>query len=98
MAQLVERLLLTSEVCGLNPFLVKTFTEHLFPVNCIEKTKIKEEEAWNGQFLKKTSQEASCKHFVLNLLRHCDALVVVVVSEDFIGSTKYMKLHFKSSR
>ena len=52
-AQLVERLLLTSEVCGLNPFLVKTFTEHLFPVNCIEKTKIREEEAWNGPFLKK---------------------------------------------
>ena len=41
-AQLVERFLPTAEVRGSNPVLGKLLcTEHLFTVNCIEKTKIK---------------------------------------------------------
>ena len=28
----------------------QTFIEHLFPVNCVEKTKIKKKEAENGPF------------------------------------------------
>ena len=28
-------------VCGLNPVIHKIYSEHLFTVNCIEKTKIK---------------------------------------------------------
>ena len=42
-AQLVERLLPMSEVCGLNPVIGKIYIEHfvyLFTINCIEKTKI----------------------------------------------------------
>ena len=39
-AQLVEQLLLTTEVEGLNPVIGKLYTEHLFTVNCIEMTKI----------------------------------------------------------
>ena len=48
MAQLVDRLLLIPEVRGSNPVIGKT--EHLFSVNCIEKTKSKEKEAGNGPF------------------------------------------------
>ena len=53
MAQLVEWLLPIPEVRGLNPVIGKKLCiEHLFTVNCIEKTKIKEKEAWNGPFKK----------------------------------------------
>ena len=41
-AQLVERLLLTFEVRGSNPVIGKFYIEHLFTLNYIEKTKIKE--------------------------------------------------------
>ena len=40
-AQLVEQLLPIPEVCGSNPVINKIFIEHMFAVNCIEKTKIK---------------------------------------------------------
>ena len=39
-AQLVERSLPIPEVHGLNPVISKIYIEHLFTVNCIEKTKI----------------------------------------------------------
>ena len=42
MAQLVEWLLLTFEVRGSNPVIGKFYIEHLFTLNYIEKTKIKE--------------------------------------------------------
>ena len=51
-AQLVERLLPTPEVRGSNPVIFKIYIEHLFAVNCIEKTKIKKKEAENGPFKK----------------------------------------------
>ena len=40
-AQLVERSLPIPEVRGSNPVIGKKIIEHLFTVNCIEKTKIK---------------------------------------------------------
>ena len=40
-AQLVERLLPISDVRRLNPIINKIYIEHLFTVNCIEKTKKK---------------------------------------------------------
>ena len=40
-AQLVERSLAILEVRGSNPFNGKIYIEHLFTINCIEKTKIK---------------------------------------------------------
>ena len=49
-AQLVERLLLTPEVCSSNPVIVKISIEHLFTVNCIEKTKVKKKVTGNGHF------------------------------------------------
>ena len=54
-AQLVERPLLIPEVRGSNLVIGKNvYIEHLFTVNCIEKTKIKEKEAVNGTiFFKK---------------------------------------------
>ena len=39
-AQLAERSLSTPEICGSIPVFGKNFIEHLFTVNCIEKTKI----------------------------------------------------------
>ena len=40
--QLVEWSLLTPEICGSSPVISKTFyIEHLFTIDCIEKTKIK---------------------------------------------------------
>ena len=40
-AQLVEQSLLIPEVRGSNPVIGKIYNEHLFTVNCIEKTKRK---------------------------------------------------------
>ena len=40
-AQLVERSVQIPEVCGSNPVIGKINIEHLFTVNCIEKTEIK---------------------------------------------------------
>ena len=51
-AQLVERSLPTPEVCGSNPATAIFYIKHLFPVNCIEKTKIKKKETGNGPFFK----------------------------------------------
>ena len=50
-AQLVEWLLLIPEARGSNPAIGKNLY-WTFTVNCIEKTKIKKKEAWNGPFLK----------------------------------------------
>ena len=47
-AQLAVRLLLIPEVHCSNPVISEFLTEHLFTVNCIEKTKNKEKEAENG--------------------------------------------------
>ena len=51
-AQLVERWLLKTEVTVRIQSSAK-FIEHLFTVNCIEKTKIKKKEAGNGPFKKR---------------------------------------------
>ena len=50
-AQLVERLLPTPQVCGSNPVIGENFI-HLITINCIEKTKEKEKEAGNAQLKK----------------------------------------------
>ena len=48
-AQLAEQSLPIPEVRGSNLVIGKNvYIEHLFTVNCIEKTKIKEKEAVNG--------------------------------------------------
>ena len=52
MGQLVERPLPIPEVRALNPVIGKFYIEHLFTVNCIEKTKIKKKVARNGLFKK----------------------------------------------
>ena len=57
-AQLVERSPPIPEVCSSNPLIGKIYIEH-FTVNCIEKTKNKEKEAGNGQFLKKVISYSS---------------------------------------
>ena len=52
-AQLAERPLPILEVRGSNPVIGKNvYIEHLFTVNCIEKTKIMEKEAGNDPFKK----------------------------------------------
>ena len=51
-AKLVERLLPIPEVSVSNPVFGKIYVEHLFTVNCIEKTKIKKKYAGNGPFKK----------------------------------------------
>ena len=52
-AQLIEQALPIPEVHGSNLVIgKKLYIEHLFTVNCIEKTKIKEKEAGNGPFKK----------------------------------------------
>ena len=52
-AQLAERPLPILEVGGSNLVIGNNlYIEHLFTVNCIEKTKIKEKEAWNDLFKK----------------------------------------------
>ena len=51
-AQLVERSLLISEVCGSNPIIGKNlFLLNIFLL-CFAKTKIKKKEAGDGPFLK----------------------------------------------
>ena len=52
MGQLVEQSLPIPEVHALNPVIGKFYIEHLFTVNCIEKTKIKKKVARNGLFKK----------------------------------------------
>ena len=53
-AQLVERSLSIPEVRGSNPVIGKIYIEHLFTVNCIEKTKIRKRgREW--PFFKKTT-------------------------------------------
>ena len=49
-AELAERSRPTPKVRGSNPFRWRNFKEYWFTVNCIERTKIKEKEAENGQF------------------------------------------------
>ena len=50
--QLVKPLLLILEVHGSNPVIGKIYVEHLFTVNCIEKTKIKKKRPGIAHFLK----------------------------------------------
>ena len=50
--QLVERLLPTSEVRGLNLLIGKFYIDYLFTLICIVKTNIKKKEAGNGLFNK----------------------------------------------
>ena len=49
MGELAEWFLPIPEVRGSNPVIGEFLSEHLFTVNCIEKTKIKKKEAGNGQ-------------------------------------------------
>ena len=53
-AQLVERLLPIPGVLGSNSAIENFFIEHLFTVNCIEKTKIKKKRPGMAHFLKNT--------------------------------------------
>ena len=53
-AQLVERSLAIPEDQGWNPVIGKIYIEHLFTVNCIEKTKIKKKRSGMAHFLKKS--------------------------------------------
>ena len=79
-AQWVERSLPIREVRCLNPVIVKYLhIEHLFTVNCIEKTKIATKEDGNG-LLKKTfwtkgsTEKPSYLNDVLNFLLNCRPL------------------------
>ena len=57
MAQLVEQSLPIPEVRGLNPVIGKyLYIEHLFTVSCVEKTKIKKNEAEMVQSLAQMSK------------------------------------------
>ena len=47
-----SRLVNVKNVHGSNPVIGKIYIEHKFTVNCIEKTKIKKNEAGNGHFKK----------------------------------------------
>ena len=49
-AQLVEQLLLISEVCGSNPVIGKIYIEHLFTINCIKKMKINQKRPGMAHF------------------------------------------------
>ena len=60
LAELVERSLPLSDVSSSNPVMGKIYIEHLFTVNCIEKTTNKEKEQGT----------AKLKTFVLSLLIH----------------------------
>ena len=64
-AQLVEWLLLAPEDRGSNTVISKFWIEHLFIVNYVEKTKIKQKEADNGPLkkLKETKCESSLFYF-----------------------------------
>ena len=53
-AQLVERSLAIPEDQGWNPVIGKIYIEHLFTVNCIEKTKLKKKRSGMAHFLKKS--------------------------------------------
>ena len=53
LAQMVEWSLPITEVHGLHSVIGKMYIEHLFTVNCIEKTKIIKKEAWNAPFKKR---------------------------------------------
>ena len=56
-AQLVERSLTIPEVQRFDSSHRQNFIEHLFIINCIEKTKINKKEAGNGPlFLKQKKQ------------------------------------------
>ena len=53
MAQLVEWSILIPEVPGSTPVTGKIYIEHLFTINCIEKTKINKKRPGIDHFLKK---------------------------------------------
>ena len=58
-AQLEELLLQRSEVRGSNPVIANFYMEHMFTVNCIEKTKIKEKSPVMAHFLKTMVRECT---------------------------------------
>ena len=64
-AQLVERSPLTPEIRGSNPVLGNTCIEHLFTVNCVEKS---EKEAGNGPFFKKYLLNKTFRPLIIILL------------------------------
>ena len=59
-AQLIERSLPIPEVRGSNPVIDKICIEHLFIVNCIEKTKIKKNMPGMSHFFKKKQTFSVC--------------------------------------
>ena len=61
MAQFVERLLPNPDVSGSNPVIGKIYIEHLFTINCIEKTKINKKMQGMAHF-KKTEQVSSNRY------------------------------------
>ena len=63
MAQLVERLLPTPEVHGLNPVIRQTFILDIYRQLCIEKTKIKKKRPGKAHFLNITTCHYSRLHF-----------------------------------
>ena len=54
-AQLVERSLSIPEVCGSNAVIGNIYIEHLFTINCIEKTKINKKISGMAHFKKTVS-------------------------------------------
>ena len=50
---MVEPLLPIPEVWGSNPVIGKIYIEHLFPCNCIEKTKIQKKRPVMAHLIKK---------------------------------------------
>ena len=58
-AQLVERSPPTPEICSSNTVIWQTFFEHLFTVNCVEKTKIKKKRPGMANFLIHAEQGTS---------------------------------------
>ena len=70
--QLVEWLLLTSEVRCLNPVLGKIYLEQLFTVNWIEKTKIKKKIGWECPIFKKRDRDRKSngdKEIMIEIIR-----------------------------
>ena len=63
-AQLVERSLPIPEVHSSNPVIGKIYIEHLFTINCIEKTKINK----RGREWPTFKKEHCVARFILNLV------------------------------
>ena len=64
-AQLVERLLPTPEVHGLNPVIRQTFILDIYRQLCIEKTKIKKKRPGKAHFKKQHTKPTTAAIYVL---------------------------------